>query len=58
MTVEPAQSERSVSNLVNPAVQASLADDADDLASFEARAGEPDLAFEEAPKDLKRRGKL
>ncbi|WP_373060238.1 hypothetical protein [Gemmatimonas sp.] len=48
----------SVSDLVNAAVRASLAEDADDLASFEARQREPSLSFEDALKDLKRRGKL
>jgi len=36
----------------------SLAEDAEDLAAFEARAAEPDLAFEEVLRDLTRRGQL
>jgi hypothetical protein len=47
-----------VSDLVNSAVRQSLAEDADDLAAFDARAKEPNLAFEDILKDLKRRGKL
>ena len=53
-----AQTEQSVSDLVNAAVRLSLVEDADDLAAFEARAKEPNLEFEEVLKDLKRRGKL
>ena len=50
--------ERSVSELVNTAVRRSLAEDAEDLAAFEARAHEPNLVFEDVLKNLKRRGKL
>ena len=50
--------ETSVSDLVNAAVRQSLAEDADDLAAFRARAREPNLDFEAVVKDLRRRGKL
>ena len=50
--------ETSVSDLVNAALRQSLAEDADDLAAFRARAKEPSLAFEAVVKDLRRRGKL
>jgi len=58
LRVKAAQTEQSVSELVNAAVRSSLAEDADDLATFEARAKEPNLDFEDVLKDLKRRGKL
>ena len=58
LRVKAAATDRSLSDLVNVAVRASLAEDADDLAAFESRAREPNLAFEEVLKDLKRRGKL
>lgn len=58
LRVKAAETEKSVSDLVNVAVQRSLAEDAVDLALFEARAREPVLAFEDVLKDLKRRGKL
>ncbi len=58
LRVKAAETEKSVSDLVNAAVQRSLAEDAVDLALFEARAREPVLAFEDVLKDLKRRGKL
>jgi plasmid stability protein len=58
LRVKAAQTERSLSELVNAAIRQSLAEDADDLAAFENRAREPNLAFEDVLKDLKRRGKL
>lgn len=53
-----AETDRSVSELVNDAVMASLAEDAEDLAAFEERQHEPNLVFEDVLKDLKRRGKI
>ncbi len=58
LRIKAASTERSLSDLVNDAIRASLAEDADDLAAFEDRANEPSLAFEDVLKDLKRRGKL
>jgi len=52
------ETDRSVSDLVNAALRQSLAEDADDLAAFRARAKEPNLDFEAVVKDLRRRGKL
>ena len=58
LRVKAAETEKSVSDLVNAAVLHSLAEDAADLAIFEARAREPVSTFEDVLKDLKRRGKL
>lgn len=58
LRVKAAETERSLSDLVNTAVRQSLAEDAEDLAAFEERAEEPSLAFTAVLKDLKRRGKL
>ena len=58
LRMKAAQSEQSITHLVNAAVRRSLADDADDLAAFEERGREPSLAFEDVLADLKRRGKL
>ena len=58
LRLKAAQTERSISELVNAAVRRSLSDDAEDLAVFDARAKEPNLDFESVLKDLKRRGKL
>ncbi len=58
LRLKAAETDRSLSELVNAAVRRSLAEDADDLAAFEARAREPNLPFEAVLKDLRRRGKL
>jgi nitrate reductase assembly molybdenum cofactor insertion protein NarJ len=47
-----------MSDLVNEAVQMSLAEDADDLAAFDDRVNEPNLPYEAVVKDLKKRGKI
>jgi hypothetical protein len=58
LRVKAAHTDHSLSELVNAAVRRSLAEDAEDLAAFDARAKEPNLAFEDVLKDLRRRGKL
>ena len=58
LRIKAAETETSLSDLVNVAVRRSLNEDAADLAVFEARAREPVLAFEEVLRALKRRGKL
>ena len=58
LRIKAASTERSLSDLVNAAIRASLAEDAEDLAAFAARAKDPTLRFEGVLKDLKRRGKL
>jgi hypothetical protein len=58
LRMKAAETERSLSDLVNAAVRQSLKEDSEDLAAFEERAAEPSLGFAEVLKDLKRRGKL
>jgi len=58
LRMKAAETDQSLSELVNAAVRATLAEDADDLAVARARAKEPNLRFEDVLKDLKRRGKL
>jgi hypothetical protein len=58
LRLKAAETDRSISDLVNEAVRSSLAEDADDLAAFRARAAEPTLLFEDVVKDLRKRGKL
>ena len=58
LRVKAAETERSMSDLVNEAVQLSLAEDAEDIAAFEDRVKEPSLPYESVVKDLKRRGKI
>ncbi len=49
---------RSVSELINDAVRDELAEDADDLAVFDARKNETTVSFEDFIKELKHNGKL
>ena len=58
LKLKAAQTEYSISELVNEAVREGLSEDADDLAAFEERAQEPSLTFEAVVKDLRRRGRL
>ena len=58
LRLKSAETEASISALVNTAVRQSLAEDADDLAAFQARAKEPRISFESVVRDLKKRGKL
>ncbi len=58
LRLKAAATDRSISELVNEAVKAALAEDASDIEAFEVREKEPDSAFEDVVKDLKRRGKI
>ncbi len=58
LRLKAAETDRSISELVNEAVKAALAEDANDIEAFEVREKEPDYAFEDVVKDLKRRGKI
>ena len=58
LRIKATQSDQTVSDLVNAAVLASLSEDAEDLAAFETRSKEPDLALPDVLAALKRRGKL
>jgi hypothetical protein len=58
LRVKALETDQSLSELVNDAVRAALAEDADDLATARARVKEPNLRFEDVLKDLKRRGKI
>jgi plasmid stability protein len=58
LRVKAAETDQSISDLVNSAVRRALTEDAEDLAAFRARAKEPNLDFESVLKALRRRGKL
>ena len=58
LRLKAAETDRSISELVNEAVGLSLAEDADDLAAFADRVREAELPFEDLVKDLRRRGKI
>ena len=58
LRLKAAETDRSVSDLVNDAVKLVLAEDAEDLAGFEERSAEPNLSFEAVVKALKADGKI
>ena len=58
LRLKAAATDRSISELVNEAVQAALAEDANDIEAFDVREKEADYSFEDVVKDLKRRGKI
>ena len=58
LRMKAAETDKSVSELVNDAVKLCLAEDAEDLVAFEERAKEPNLKFEDVLKELKRSGTI
>lgn len=58
LRLKAAETDRSMSDLINEAVRLSLLEDAEDLLALEERSGEPDLSFETVVKELKRSGKI
>ena len=58
LRLQSVETSRSVSELINDAVRDELAEDANDLAMFEARKNEPTLDFEDFVKELKLDGTI
>ena len=58
LRLKAAETEWSISDLVNHAVKQSLAEDADDLSVFDDRALETALPFEEVVKKMRASGEL
>ena len=58
LRLKSVETSRSMSDLVNDAVGAALAEDADDLAAFGERASEPLISFEDMLKRLKADGRI
>ena len=58
LRLKAAETDRSLSDLVNEAIRLSLTEDAEDLAAFGERASEPNLSFEGVVKELRKRGKI
>ena len=58
LRLKSVETSRSMSELINDAIREELAEDADDMAAFEARKNEPTVTFEEFVKELKRDGKI
>ena len=58
LRLKAAALDRSISDMVNEAVQTVLAEDAEDLASFTERKAEKSVSFEAFVQGMKRRGRL
>jgi plasmid stability protein len=58
LRIKAADTQRSVSDLVNDAVQMALREDAEDFSAFDERAKEPTVTYEALLKDLKAHGKI
>ncbi|UCG42444.1 MAG: CopG family transcriptional regulator [candidate division WOR-3 bacterium] len=58
LRLKSAETDRTISELVNEAVRLGLREDAEDLAAFAERAKEPGIRFADAVRDMKRRGRL
>ncbi len=58
LRLKAVETSMSVSELVNNAVREAIAEDAEDIAAFEDRVGEPLIAYEEMIKRLKRDGRI
>ena len=58
LRLRAAAADRSLSDMVNDAVRAALAEDADDLEALSTRRTEKSVTFESFVAGLKRRGRL
>ena len=58
LRMKAAETDQSLSDLVNSAIRQSLLEDAEDLTAIDERGHEPNLDFGAVVKDLRRRGKL
>ncbi|MGH8286010.1 MAG: ribbon-helix-helix domain-containing protein [Steroidobacteraceae bacterium] len=58
LRLRAAANDRSISDMVNDAVKATLAEDAEDLEAFDRRKSERSVSFESFVRGMKRRGRL
>lgn len=58
LRIKAAETEYSMSELVQEAVKLSLAEDSIDLAAFDERKEEPSLPFEDVLKKLRKNGRI
>jgi plasmid stability protein len=58
LRLKAAASDRSVSDMVNEAVKAALAEDAEDLTAFTERKNDKSLSFDTFVRGLRRRGRI
>ena len=58
LRLKAAATDRSISDVVNEAVKATLAEDAEDLAAFDQRKGEQVVTFKSVVRGLQQRGRI
>jgi hypothetical protein len=58
LKLKSVETSRSISDLVNSAVREALVEDAEDIAAFDERAGEPLISYDEMVKRLKKDGRI
>ncbi len=58
LRLKAAALDRSISDMVNDAVKAALAEDAEDLTAFSERKNDKSLSFDTFVQGLKRRGRI
>jgi predicted transcriptional regulator len=58
LRLKAVETRQSISKLVNDAIKESLAEDAEDIAAFEARAKEPLISYDAMIKRLKKDGRI
>ena len=58
LKVKSAETEHSISEIINDAFRHELAEDQEDLAAFDKRAKEPTVSYEDMLKKLKADGKI
>ena len=58
LRIKAAETDQSVSDIVNEAIGIYLGEDADDLAAIKQRKGEKRISYEEVLKDLRKNGLL
>jgi len=58
LRLKAAAADRSISDMVNDAVKAALAEDAEDFDAFDQRKSEPSISFDSLVRDLKKRGRI
>ncbi len=58
LRLKAAAADRSISDMVNEAVRAALAEDADDLAAFDQRKAERSISFDSFVRTLRQRGRI
>lgn len=58
LRIKALETSRSMSEMINEAVKEALAEDAEDLAVFDARHGEPLISYEQMIKRLQKDGRI